>query len=215
MSAPGDIALPDQASLPPHYESRISFSRDRSGRLLVTKTYKREHECISWLNSVLAGHYDPSAGLPVAQHEYAAYEALEPLGFVPRPVELRPDSIVVEYGGAPLAADSLIADGDYERQCRRVLESFRSIGFRHNDLLPGNVLISSGKVRIIDFTLAEFGAVELTGSLPNPDWARAGRDEDLLGFLREARAEAEAQRPSSGISARVRRLLGGRGSLAR
>ena len=199
--------LPDEASLPPHYESEISFAPGAGGRIEVIKRYKREHECISWLNGELAAHYDPGAGLPVAQHEFAAYEVLAPLGCVPSPVELRPDSIVVEYGGKPLRPDSPISESAYERQCDEILRGFESIGFRHNDLLAGNVLIDAEtRVRIIDFTLAEFGSIELMPSLPNRDWARPGEDAQLPGLLRDMRREARDARNAS-PPGRIRRVL--------
>jgi hypothetical protein len=200
--------LPGRASLAPHYESEISFAPGAGGRIEVTKRYIREHECISWLNLELAAHYDPAAGLPVAQHEFAAYEVLAPLGCVPSPVELRPDSIVVEYGGESLRADSPISESEYERQCTSILRGFESIGFRHNDLLAENVLIDAhARVRIIDFTLAEFGSIELMPSLPNRDWARPDEDAKLLDLLRDARREAADSKNVSRAAGRIRRVL--------
>ena len=199
---------PGQASLPPHYESEISVAPGAGGRLEVTKRYIREHECISWLNRELAAHYDPAAGLPVAQHEFAAYELLAPLGFAPSPVELRSDSIVVEYGGESLRADSPISEQEYERRCLAILRGFESIGFRHNDVLAGNVLIDpDARVRIIDFTLAEFGSIELMPSLPNRDWARPGEDAKLVDLLAELRREAADARTASRPPGRIRRVL--------
>ena len=198
----------DRASLPPHYESEISIAPGAGGRLEVTKRYIRDHECISWLNLELANHYDPAVGLPVAQHEFAAYELLAPLGCAPSPVELRPDSIVVEHGGEALRADSPISEPAYERQCVGILDGFESLGFRHNDILAGNVLIDAeGRVRIIDFTLAEFGSIELMPSLPNRDWARPGEDAKLVDLLAELRREAAEARTASRPPGRIRRVL--------
>jgi hypothetical protein len=183
------MTLPDRSTIPVHWESEITFQLSADGDVHVVKTYLQDHECISWLNVELANDYDPESGLPVAQHEFAAYEALLPLGVAPKPVELRPDSIVIEYGGLPLSAESDIADDEYRRQCEEILRGFDAIGFRHNDLLPGNVLVQHGQVGIIDFTLAEFGTIDLMSKLPNPDWARAGQDARLVEFLREAKQE--------------------------
>jgi hypothetical protein len=186
---------PAQPKLAVHYESDISVEQDSQTRAMrVTKRYRTTHPCVAWLNERLGDWYDRDRGLPVAQHEWAAYQLLEPYGIVPRPIDCLPDAIVVEWGGEPLAPDAAIADDDYRAQAEHVLKVFAATGFSHNDLLERNVLVSDGALRIIDFTLAEFGQVSLMGDLPNPAWARPGEDAMLLDHLHRLRAAAPASR---------------------
>ena len=170
------------------YEAEITVEGDDGGSpARVVKAYRRDHPCIAWLNERLAEWYDPALGLPVAQHEWAAYELLAPEGFVPDPIERRPDAIVLGWGGEPLHAGSGLSEREYRRQAAAVLEAFARLGFRHNDLLDRNVLVDGDRIRIVDFTLAEFGEVRLMDALPDPAWARPGEDERLLDHLRSAR----------------------------
>jgi hypothetical protein len=170
------------------YEAEIAVEGGDDGSpARVVKTYRRDHPCVAWLNERLAEWYDPALGLPVAQHEWAAYELLAPEGFVPEAIERRPDAIVLGWGGEPLHAGCGLSVRDYRRQAAAVLEAFARLGFRHNDLLDRNVLVDGDRIRIIDFTLAEFGDVRLMDTLPDPGWARAGEDHRLLDHLRSAR----------------------------
>jgi RIO-like serine/threonine protein kinase len=163
-----------------HYESDIFFDADPTHEIVVIKKYKTDNECIRWLNQHLAQYYDPSKGLPVAQHEFAALKLLEPYGFVPKPLDLRPDSIVMEFAGTPVSPEAPIAIEVYLEHCQRIMDTFARLNFRHNDLLPSNVLVHEGKVKVIDFTLSEFGDIQTMRNLPNPDWARPGQDSNIL-----------------------------------
>ena len=175
-----------------HYESVIRF--ETGG--VVVKTYRDDCECIRWLNRHLARYYDPAKGQPVAQHEFAALRFLEPCGFVPKPLRLDHGSIAMEYAGVPVSPRSEVSLDEYRRQCQSILATFAKLGFRHNDLLPGNVLVHHGRIKIIDFTLAEFDAVEIAGNLPDPDWARLGQDQALLTYA-----------PRPGLMTKLARLL--------
>lgn len=155
----------------------------------VIKTYRQHHPCIAWLNERLTEWYDPAAGLPVAQHEWAAYRLLAPEQIVPEALELRRDAIVLGWGGESLRAASRIGTGEYGRQAETILRIFGRVGFRHNDLDARNVLVDHRRVRVIDFTLAEFSGVQLMDDLPDHAWARAGQDDLLLDHLRSARRD--------------------------
>jgi hypothetical protein len=166
-----------------HYESDIFFDADPRYEIIVIKKYKTENECIRWLNRHLAQYYDASKGQPVAQHEFAALKLLEPHGFVPKPLDIRPDSIVMDFAGSPVSPEAPIAIEVYLEYCRRILDTFARLNFRHNDLLPSNVLVHEGRVKVIDFTLSEFGDIQTMRSLPNPHWARPGQDRNILTYM--------------------------------
>ena len=163
------------------FESYISFHQDPERGILVTKRYRQEVPCVQWLNRQLAEFYDPAEGQPVAQHEHAALELLAPYGFVPRVLSRDTDSIQMEFAGIPVTHAS-IPTAEYREQCQLILDTFERLGFLHNDLLPRNVLIDDGRVKIVDFTLAEFPGVELMSHLPDSRWARPGEDRKLLGY---------------------------------
>jgi RIO-like serine/threonine protein kinase len=165
-----------------HYESDISFEADPVRGILVTKTYRTGHECVQWLNRHLARYYDAAKGQPVAQHEYAALTLLEPYGIAPKAVEFRPDSIVMEFAGTPISLGVSIPTETYLMHCQRILDTLERLHFRHNDLLPSNVLVHEGQVKIADFTLAEFGRIQIMKDLPNPAWARPGQDRNILSY---------------------------------
>lgn len=164
-----------------HYESEVEFIRSEpTGELQVVKRYRTDHPCVAWLNEALAEWYDPARGLPVAQHEHAALELLSPHGAAPPSLELRADAIVSAFAGEPVSRRSRITADDYLEQCERILDVFAEVGLRHNDLLPRNVLVQDRRVSVVDYTLAEFGAVSLMDRLPDPAWARPGEDRELL-----------------------------------
>ena len=166
-----------------HYESDVVFDADPARGIVVTKTYKSDNDCVRWLNRHLAQYYDASKGQPVAQHEFAALTLLEPYGFVPKPLDLWPHSIVMEFAGRPVSPEAPIPVEDYLHDCRRILETFARLNFRHNDLLPSNVLVQDGRVKVVDFTLSEFGNVQIMKDLPNPNWARPGQDHNILTYM--------------------------------
>jgi len=166
-----------------HYESDILFDSNPVHGIIVIKTYRTDNDCVRWLNGHLAQYYDASKQQPVAQHEFSALKLLEPYGFVPKPLDLRPDSIVMEFAGSPVSPEAPIAIEVYLEHCRRIMDTFARLNFRHNDLLPSNVLVHEGKVKVIDFTLSEFGDIQTMRNLPNPDWARPGQDSNILTYM--------------------------------
>jgi hypothetical protein len=193
-----------------HYEADVFFDIDSADNILVTKKYKLNVECIEWLNEHLSRYYDRSQGQPVAQHEFAALKLLAPFGFVPKPLDLRADSIVMEFAGHPLTANSKISADDYLKQCRFILDTLAALNFKHNDLLLGNVLLDHGKIKIIDFTLAEFGVVEIMKDLPNRHWARPGEDKTILTHLAEIKKSKV--NVLSGVLSHLSRILYSRGT---
>ncbi len=166
-----------------HYESEISFDEHPTQGIIVTKRYRLDCDCVVWLNNHLSQHYEPSLGLPVAQHEFAALRLLAPYAVAPRPLVLHRDAIQMAYAGLPLGAARRMSYATYVRQCMRILAVLDQLGMRHNDMLPRNVTVSNGAVQLIDFTLAEFGGISIMSSLPNPEWARPGEDAQLLTFV--------------------------------
>jgi hypothetical protein len=166
-----------------HYESDVYFDSDPVHGMIVIKKYKTDNECVRWLNRYLAQYYDTSKGQPVGQHECAALKLLEPYGFVPKVVDLRLDSLAMEFAGDPLSPEAPIEMETYLNECRHILKIFAKLKFRHNDLRRSNVLLHDGKVKIIDFTLSEFGDIQVIKGLPNPNWARAGQDDNLLTYM--------------------------------
>lgn len=186
-----------------HVESEIAVVRDAAAGLVVRKQYKPEVPCVAWLNQELRRWYDAGAGMPVAQHEYRALQLLAPHGIVPQPLALEGDVLVMTYCGDSLEFRPRISRQSYEEQAARIVALLAQLGFRHNDMLPRNVVVQDGTVRLVDFTLAEFGDVELMAHLPQPQWARPGRDQDMVAFLRE-----ETVRPRFGAGP-LNRLLQG------
>jgi len=184
-----------------HYESDVCFDSDPVHGIIVIKKYKTDNECVRWLNRHLSQYYETSSGQPVGQHEFAALQLLEPYGFVPKVVDLQPDSLVMEFAGNPVSPEAPVKIETYLNECRHVLKIFAKLKFSHNDLRPANVLLHGGKVKIIDFTLSEFGDVQIMKDLPNPNWARAGQDDDILTFM-----SPRSQRPTAGFG-RVRKFL--------
>lgn len=167
----------------PHYEADIHFSRDPNIGLICIKKYRKDVDCISWLNDHLSKYYPSTEGLPVAQHEYAALTLLEKHKVAPRPIAMLGDAVAMEFAGRPVSPFSIISADDYKEQCLRILTIFEGIDFRHNDMLASNVLIHRGKVKLIDFTLSEFAGIDIARSLPQPGWARLGQDGAITGFL--------------------------------
>lgn len=174
----------------PGFEAHVSFERCKAtGQIIVSKQYRLDCECVVWLNSHLAQYYDPEIAYPVAQHEFAALQLLQPYEFFPDPVELLPTGITMAYAGVPLAqARSQLTRESFLEQANAILGIFENLRFRHNDLLPWNVLVQGDRLRVIDFTLSEFGGRELMPHLPNPSWAQPGKDRQLLDHFGEPSA---------------------------
>lgn len=167
----------------PHYEADIAFTKDERRGIVVTKKYRLDVACIAWLNKHLSNYYPAEGGLPVAQHEFAALTLLAKHGVAPRPIEALKHAIVMEFAGRPVAAASLISFKSYMTQCQNILTTLGRLNFRHNDLLPANVVVRRGRLKIIDFTLSEFNGIEIMNALPEPGWARPGQDEAIASYL--------------------------------
>ena len=166
-----------------HWEADVEVRSGTAGPESVLKRYRLDSPCMAWLNAELARWYDPAAGLPVAQHEHAAFALLAAHGLAPQPLELHTDAIVTEWGGVPLSSrPTTLSRGRYRRRAGEILAALQALGFRHNDLLDRNVLIDGERVTLIDFTLAEWGPVSFIERLPDQAWARAGQDAALIGF---------------------------------
>lgn len=166
-----------------HVESKINLARDPIHGIVVTKKYNLDVDCIKWLNNQLSKYYDSTKGLPVAQHEFAALELLATYNIAPKPLYLLPDAIVMKYAGIPITLKPKILFEGYIEQCHVILETFKKLNFRHNDLLPRNVLVEKHKVKIIDFTLSEFHNINIISELPDNKWANPGQDENILNYL--------------------------------
>jgi tRNA A-37 threonylcarbamoyl transferase component Bud32 len=90
------------------------------------------------------------------------------------------------YSPAP-AADSRGLD-HLARQLAQILSSIHARGVLVRDLTPGNVVIDNGRVSVVDFGLAAYCGLHLTGSTPGYAPARQVRGEppaaadDLFGL---------------------------------
>lgn len=168
-----------------HFESDIEVLENKDGQLIVKKTYNNHVPCIRFLNILLKKYYAPHAHeiMPVAMHEYIILKMLEPYRIAPRPLAIEKSSIYLSYEGNPITEHSTeITRQTYLWQARRILHTLRHLGIRHNDLLDRNVLLKDGTVKIIDFTLAEYGNIGIAEHLPDPNWARMNQDYKLLGY---------------------------------
>jgi tRNA A-37 threonylcarbamoyl transferase component Bud32 len=172
-----------------HVEAEIFFDVDPEHGRVVVKRYRPDVPCIAWLNQHLAKHYDASRGMPVAQHEFAALQKLEQYDIAPKPVRLDKDAIVMTYAGEPINSPNGEYVRDPDAQFGAIIDALDRAELRHNDMLPRNVLVDGGKIRLVDFTLSEFDGVGIVDALPEPKWARAGRDRDLLTYRSEFRAQ--------------------------
>jgi 2-polyprenyl-3-methyl-5-hydroxy-6-metoxy-1,4-benzoquinol methylase len=165
-----------------HVESDIFFDHDPDHGLVVIKRYRSDQPCIAWLNQHLAQYYAPADGMPVAQHEYAALHRLAPLGIAPEPLRREPGAVVMRYAGEPINSPNGEVFLDLHRQFREIVDALDHVGFKHNDMLPRNVLAHHGTVRLVDFTLSEFDGISTMDALPEPAWARPGKDRELLTY---------------------------------
>ncbi len=165
-----------------HYEAEITFFKE-GDQIIVQKRYRKDVECIQWLNQHLSQYYDSEKAQPVAQHEFRALQLLEPYNISAKPLALEKDAITMQFCGIPFELQYSLSRKLYRQGCRQILDLFSKLNFSHNDLLPSNLLIDSqNKLRVIDFTLSEFGEVCIMDVLPNSRWARAYRDREVLDF---------------------------------
>lgn len=168
------------------YEGEIEYKKYKNFGKCIIKKYRKDSECINWLNQELLQYYPNKKYLPVAQHEYKALEILSKHDLAPKPLELGFDYIVIEYGGRTLEAFNPLSENEYLRQAKQILQIFNELNFKHNDLLPRNILVSKNKLKIIDFTLAEFNHIILMDKLPNKRWAYPN-DERILNYCNKER----------------------------
>ena len=188
-----------------HVESEIFFYHDPELGLVIVKRYRQDVECIRWLNSHLAKYYPPEKGLPVAQHEFAALRKLAAHGIAPDPIRLTADSVVMKYAGEPIHSPNSEFVLDYRKQAAAILDTLQKLDFKHNDLLPRNVLAHKGKIHVVDFTLSEFDGISIMADLPNPDWARPEEDRNLLDYGKEfcVQAQNRWERWSHAVNSRM------------
>ncbi len=179
------VAARPELRLEKHVESDLALVDYPGAGPAVVKTYKPGQPCVAWLNQHLARYYDARAGMPVAQHEYAALELLHPHGIAPRPLRREAGAIVMAYAGTPITFGLALGEREFRAQAEFILATLARLSFRHNDLIPRNVLVDEGRLRIIDFTLSEFGPVrDVMARLPDPRWAYPERESDLPGYGR-------------------------------
>lgn len=166
-----------------HYESTIDIFSDTDGNIIVKKTYDADAPVIRFLNEYLKEFYDIGEEMPVAMHEYFLLKKLEPYNIAPRALALEKDAVYMTFeGNSVLHSDEKITQGEFLIQARNILHVLRKFGIRHNDLLASNVLIRDRTLKIIDFTLADFGDIDVVLKLPDRSWARLNQDYNLLNF---------------------------------
>ena len=164
-----------------HYESDISVVETESG-LLVKKEYRMDTPCIRWLNDYLKQFYDDPVIPPVICHEASVLKRLEPYGIVPKLHSITKTAIIMEFAGTPLSPDCGITRENYLWQSRNILYVLHKLGIKHNDMLDRKVIVKNGMVKLIDFTLAEYGPIKIGANIPNLDWARINQDCNILCF---------------------------------
>lgn len=168
-----------------HYEADISFIREKD-QLFVYKYYRTKHDCIAWLNQHLAQYYSCNGTAPVAQHEFTALQILSrpEFGIAPEPIDIGTNYIVMKYAGISLDYSFWkISKNKFKTQALSIIEKLNQINFSHNDILPGNVLISNGQIQLIDFTLSEFNGISIRKDIPDLSWGRFGQDGNLVNFM--------------------------------
>ena len=171
-----------------HYESTIEVLSDENGNPVIKKTYNAEVPVIRFLNDYLKNFYsvDTKTGgevMPVAAHEYFLLKKLEPYNIAPRALGLEENSVYLSFeGNSILHSDEKISREEFLIQARNILHVLRTLGIRHNDLLPSNVLIRDRRLKLIDFTLADFDPIDIVANLPDRNWARLNQDYNLLNY---------------------------------
>ena len=88
-------------------------------------------------------------------------------------------------GNSILHSEQKISRQEFLFQAKNILHILRSLGIRHNDLTPSNVLIRDWTLKIIDFTLADFGnkgKFDIVSNLPDRRWAYLNQDYNLLNY---------------------------------
>ena len=172
-----------------HFESKIEILRDADGNPIVKKTYDATAPVIRFLNSYLKNFYSAASDkhgesvMPVVMHEYFILKQLEPYNIAPRALGIESDCLYMTFeGNSILSAAQKITREEFLLQAKNILHILHSFGIRHNDLTPSNVLFRDWTLKIIDFTLADFGKVDIVSNLPDRRWAYLNQDYNLLNY---------------------------------
>ncbi len=166
-----------------HFESKIEVFKDGEGNPIIRKTYDAAAPVIQFLNSYLKNFYSGEKIMPVAMHEYFILKNLEPYNIAPRVLGIEKDCIYMTFeGNSILHSEQKISRQEFLFQAKNILHILHSLGIRHNDLTPPNVLIRDRTLKIIDFTLADFGNLDIVSNLPDRGWAYLNQDYNLLNY---------------------------------
>lgn len=167
----------------PHYESKIEILKDNEGNLIVKKTYDEKAPVINFLNGYLKNYYPANEIMPVAIHEYCILKNLEPFNIAPRALGIEKNCIYMSFeGNSILSSAQRLTKDEFLTQARNILHIFHIFGIRHNDLIPSNVLIRDRTLKIIDFTLTDYGNIDIVSNLPDRHWAYLNQDYNLLNY---------------------------------
>lgn len=172
-----------------HFESKIKIIRDAEGNPIIQKTYDSNAPVIRFLNDYLKNFYSQvedvqgNSIMPVALHEYFILKNLEPYNIAPRILDIKKDCIYMTFeGNSILSSEQKITQEEFLLQAKNILHILHLFGIRHNDLTPSNVLIRDWTLKIIDFTLADFGKIDIVSNLPDRHWAYLNQDNNLLNY---------------------------------
>ena len=175
-----------------HFKSKIELLSDGDGNPIIKKTYNANAPVIKFLNTYLKDFYPikmDNTGkrvMPVVIHEFFILKLLEPYNIVPRVLAIEKDCIYMTFeGNSILHSEQKISRQEFLLQAKNILHIFHSLGIRHNDLTPSNVLIRDWTLKIIDFTLADFGnkgKFDIVSNLPDRRWAYLNQDYNLLNY---------------------------------
>ena len=106
--------------------------------------------------------------MPVAMHEYFILERLTPYNIAPQVLGIERDCIYMTFeGNSILSSEQHMTREEFLLQAKNILHILKSLGIHHNDLIPTNVLIRDWTLKIIDFTLADFGELDIVSNLPD------------------------------------------------
>lgn len=157
--------------------------------MVIKKIYRSDVQAIKFLNEYLKNFYSQfkdEAGneiMPVAAHEFFILKNLEPYGIVPRVLGVKKNCIYMSFeGNSILSSDEKLTKAEFLRQAKNILHIFHKYGLRHNDLTPQNVLIRDRTIKIIDFTLADYGNIDIVSNLPDRNFAYLNQDYNLLNY---------------------------------
>ena len=172
-----------------HFESNIEVVSDLEGNPVIRKIYDADAPVIRFLNEYLKRFYFADNSnlnnlvMPAALHEYFILKKLEPYNIAPRVLNIEKNCIYMTFeGNSILSAAQKITKEEFLLQAKNILHILHSLGIRHNDLTPSNVLIRDWTIKIIDFTLADFGKLDIVSNLPDRRWAYLNQDYNLLNY---------------------------------